>query len=330
MNYNFLFFFPVFDYYKTIYSDLHQEPNVCLHFGINPPNKILNLFSRVHLSERINKIINLPFKTIWYPALYSTKRFKDSTNKLCFVFWAHYIESDYFEGFITHLRKKHRNAKFVFFYTNPLNSSFRKKLTNPSYLKNIADLIFTYDQNDAQNYGFEYFPTSFSDVKVANNKAIASSDVCFIGKNKGRYSLLLDIYKQLTDNGYICDFYVTDVKETEKKSLSGISYIPLTYNEYLQHIKKTRIILELQQNGAIGATLRTWEAINFGKGLLTNNTAIIQSKYYDRHYVSIFDEKKGIDMDFIANFDHYENPLKEDIRPYKMLEFINSYLNKHE
>ena len=107
----------------------------------------------------------------------------------------------------------------------------------------------------------------------------------------------------------------------------GIHYIEnMSYKENLQHIKKCKFILELQQRGAVGPTLRTWEAICYNKYLITNNISIKESHFYDKKFVALI-LSDGIDFGDIECDEQYINTYKRFISPRNFLAFISEKLN---
>ena len=189
----------------------------------------------------------------------------------------------------------------------------------------LFDLIISYDIQDAEKFGFLYHPTSFSDVKIDNIHDIDCTDVYYVGKSKGRLPIIRFIYNQLTNAGFNCDFYVTDLNYNEEIQSDGIHYIKkMSYTENLVHASKSNILLEILQPNAVGCTLRTWEAINFGCCLLTNNQRIFQTGFYDNSYVSIISADNRIDIEYLKKYKKKHNNLVKKIRPIALLNFIES------
>lgn len=152
------------------------------------------------------------------------------------------------------------------------------------------------------------------------------TDVFFVGAAKNRMQKILETYDILEKAGLNCYFYVMDAKPPYNQERRGINYVPkdvwLSYEECIQYVQHTKCVLEIMQQGAKGETLRVWEAITYGKMLLTNNQSMKDSKFYSPDYISIIPENGDIDVDRIKSFESKQNPFKEDITPEKFLEYI--------
>lgn len=320
LDYQFVLYFSEKDYNKIVYSDFDGMPDVQIYHGFKPRNPILRKLHFYHNSEMLNSKFNLPLKSLWYRYYLDEKTIKQNDKPLCFVFMFVWVYQTFIQEYILFLREKYPEAKFVCYYTD-IVSTLKK---TPKEIEHLFDLLVSYDKKDAEQYNMLYFPTSFSDYKIESNSEIENCDVLFLGKAKDRLNKIYSVYQSLCDAGMNCHFYLVEVPQDKQITGEGLFFLdkPMSYNLYLQHVAKCRCILEIEQNGAIGETLRNWEAIHFGKALLTDNPGIEQSDFYDSRYVSIIDAEGRVDTSFIKEFKEYENPLRDKIRPVKLLEFI--------
>lgn len=324
MKYNYVFFLPNNDYYWICYSDLAQLDNCKVFRDIKNQIPILSVFSRIHLSQKINNIIELPFKSLWHETFYDISF--TQKRPLCFVFFVGILEPLWKRKFVEYLKRKYPEAKFVGYYADLVNAPHRILLNKPEVISHFFDLLINYDREDASKYGMLYYPTSYSNIAKIENNEIC--DVYFLGKAKDRLKKIFSIYEQLTLAGLKCDFYLVGVPEESKVQKKGLNYIDnMPYNENLRHIQSSRCILELLQKGAVGYTVRTWESIQFDKGLITDNLGILSSNYYNEHFVSVI--KDGVvDVDYVKGYKAFRNPLKEKIRPKEFLLFLEKCLTE--
>lgn len=322
LHYNCILFFSENDYNKIIYSDFETLKCVRIQHGFKPKNRFLKYLHCIHNSERLNRRISLPFKKIWFKKYFNYERL-DTSKPFCFIFLFIWVNRKFIKEYIVYLKEKFPNAKFVCYYTDIISTLDHK----PDETMSLFDLSISYDKNDAQLYKMEYFPTSFSDIYVSKFEEVSSCDVLFLGRAKSRFKKIESVYRQLTSRGLKCLFFVTGVPIEDQIDHIGIIYLQnsMHYMEYLKYIVNCRFILEIEQLGAIGETLRTWEAIHFDKALLTDNIAIKDSVFFDPRYISVILNGE-VDYEFIENYKPIINPYKDRIRPIKLLEFIQDKL----
>jgi hypothetical protein len=326
-KYNYILYFSEKDYYKIIYSDFYSMKGVEIHHSFRPQNKFLSYLHKLHNSNIINNCINLPLKSLWYSCYLKNDIKSYENEKICFIFMFTWIELIYIKEYIKFLHNKFPKAKFVCYFTDLVSTLDYE----PQSISSLFDLLVSYDRNDAAVHGMKCFPTSFSNYKVRLSDKIESCDVLFLGKSKGRLKKILSVYRQLQDANIKCLFYIIDSNIEERIDAENIHYLdnPMGYDIYLQHVQKCKCILEIVQDGSIGETLRTWEAINYDKLLLTDNFAILDSKFYSNDYVSVIKDGR-IDIDNVKNYRPIRNMLKESIRPINLLKYIESNLLRYE
>lgn len=326
LDYQFVLYFSEKDYNKIVYSDFDNMPGVQIYHGFKPHDVFLEKLHIFHNSERINSKIRLPFKSIWYGSYFDKTAIQENGKQICFVFMFVWVYQTFIKEYIKYLRSVYPTAKFVCYYTD-IVSTLKK---TPEEIKDYFNLLISYDRRDAEQYNMLYFPTSFSNYNVEPNSEVEKCDVLFLGKAKDRLNKIYTVYNNLRDAGMRCHFYLVDVPQEKQKEGDGLYFLdkPMGYEQYLQHVFKCRCILEIEQQGAVGETLRNWEAIHFGKALLTDNPGIKQSDFYDSRYVSIIDFEGKVDISFVKDYKEYNNPLSDKIRPIKLLEFIQDNLKR--
>jgi hypothetical protein len=310
------------DYYRATWSEVLGIDSAKIFYGLAPENKLLQMLARIQQSEKVNKYIHPPFKGIWHKRFLSLK-FADNQRPLFFVFNSDVLRKS--GSFLMNLRRDFPCAKFVVFYTDLMIT--KSPDVHPNKLRNMVDLLVTFDRKEAEKYSIDYFPTVFSDIIVNEDETIPECDIFYLGSAKyGRLKILKDLYKQCSSAGLKCNFNVTVSKKVKREIPQGIHTIErMSYLDNLKYVNKAKCVLELVQNGAVGSTLRMWEAINYGKAVITNNTDIKNSVYYSDSFVSILNSDNRCDVSFIRNFQPHENSLKKQmIRPVDFLEFIQN------
>lgn len=318
------------DLYKLSYSDILND-KVRYVRGFKPHSKILQIAYKIHLTPKINKFIDLPFKTIWNKLF--LKGLKNDSNVVFLVF-QNWLSIDSTIHTIDYLKKHYKHGKVVLFLQDIVSSFIDIYKDSPIDImryKHKCDAIISFDKEEAKKYGFLYHPTVFSHISVPISNA-DKCDVFFIGKYKGRLDLLIEIYKKLSSYGLKCNFIVLKAPKEKQRNPNEIKYIDriLSYDEVLRLVSCSNCILEILQSGAVGYTYRLWETISYNKYLLTNNQSLSSCDFYDKEYISIFSSAKDIDMSFMNRIEkpYYEtNPNFHKIGPNNLIKFIEQQLN---
>lgn len=321
-QFNYVIFQTPSEYYRVSYSDLYKRTDVIYIDYFKPNNsRVIKTLHRIHHSKKVNNVIRLPLKKLWFPNYFKNTFVNDLP--LCFIVNARWIQYSYIQEYILYLKKLYNDAKFVCFYQDLVETH---PGAEPKKILDLFDLILSYDKGDAEKYGLTYHPTVFSDFMVENDSNIPESDVYFIGLAKDRLELIIDVFFRLKKEGVVCDFYLSGVPTPEQIKENGLNYIDkMSYIDNLKHVVRTKCILEIIQTKAKGSTVRTWEAIMYDKKLLTNNLTITEDYYYNSNYISLLNNK-NIDFSFLKNNNSYINPYKHQISPNKLLEFITQQL----
>lgn len=314
-------------YYAICLNDLKHLKNVqIVSFPLDSKNKILRFFYRLHHSYRLNKIVKLPFKKIWYPLYFDKKYFKDD-KPICFVAIGPYITVDY----IKYLKKKYKDAKFVKIHRD-LVKIYQKG--SPEWtdenLRKYYDLWMSYDKNEAKEKHMIHFDEFESKLDLeCKNSNDKQPDLFFAGVAKNRLDLIMDVYDRFASLGKTCDFYLVGVEPGRQVKKPGIVYSNsfLSYKEILQRSLNAKCILEINQQKAIGYTARFLEAVIYNKKLITNNQSIKESKFYNPRFIKCFTEVREIDEAFILDDGYIDYNYNNEFSPINVLNQIEKELS---
>lgn len=311
-------------YYLVGYHDVINRPDVSYHKDYNTGfnSRFQRNIVRWNFSRVVNKFIDTPFKHYVFPRLFPF----NFTNKkpLCFLFFANQLYL-YKPAYIKYLKDKFPSARFVLYYQDLLSTY--KKLDIEAE-RHLFDLIISYDYGDSEKYGIEFHPTPMSVVSVVENSSIEESDVYFCGYAKSRYRVVHQLYKQLTDSGLKCDFNLLHMPEGAER-LEGINYITkgFDYMLNLQHVLKSKCILEVMQDGADGFTPRLWESIVYNRHLLTNNKLLFSSSFFQEKSMHMIGSEDCSNIRSWINEPITSEPsLVERLSPHYLLSFVESKL----
>lgn len=332
-KYKFVIFGDSWDVYQVAFRELIENPRM-VYIPTFRPNGILGSLQRLQFNPRVNHLVNIPGKS-WWNALI-LRHIKE--QQLCFLILEHWLRHESGLHLLPYLKKRYPQAKIICF-TQDLIETIKDQYTrhpiDVDYIKRYADLFVCYDYTDARKYHIAYHPTVFSSIHIGDcQKVEAVYDLFFLGRDKGRLPMLIQICKEAQKRGLTCHFLLIEVPQVKRIKCEGIYYLdtPLTYQENLQNCTQSRCIIEILQREASSPTFRTWETIMLNKKLLTNNSSIQQyTDIYDQRYISVFHTIDDIDWSFIANksevFPQNENPYQEVVRPKALVRFIEKQLN---
>lgn len=327
LKYNFVFMFARTEYWKAILgNELYDSNYVRVYKEAFNGQPFMKFLFKIHWSYRINKIIELPFKFIWFKKMYKQNFVNDLP--ICFVYMGgNSIRYD--GGFCKYVRKQSKKNRQVIYHGDLIS----KKCTyDYNLIRDKVDLATTYDKEEAVRYGIHYFrEITYSKLVPEPKQVDFEQDVYFLGAAKDRMEQIITVYKYLHVNGIKCKFLIAGVKPEERYESEGIEYIDgISYVENLENVIKSKCILELIQGDSSDITLRTREAIAYRRRLLTN-CQLCNEKFFNLGQMQKFIEPSEIDLDFLKadfNADNYNPQL--DMNPMQRLFDIQNALGAEE
>ncbi len=314
------FYYPYYDMFQRddVEVILFQEP-----VPMNTQNKCLRKLCGAWFSSNVNtKRFHMPLKRIWYPICTGIP---DSEDEIVFMFWETFTicTREYRE----YLKKHFPNCKIAF----TLFDLAKWRLQETNDMKNIlefADAVFSYDIDDVNRYGLTFHRDAFS---VLPNNMISDDDriydLNFCGKAKDRYEEILAVYDSAKKAGIKCDFNIPKLPDEKKRlypELADSKYIP--YIDYIKGIQGANCLLEICQSGKKQYTLRPWEAIAYGKKILTSNKEFINEEFYNPDYIQVYDDPKTIDWDWVKKREEVNYNYIEQLSIDKFLDDYNRVL----
>lgn len=317
---NFIIYSTKEDYYKVIYHDIIEKENV--RFIVSPVanrSLFIRTLYKVMMSSKLDFIFK-KFRSL-LNCLYD--RYFDNEDRTVYLFF--YGRLPWVDNhLLEYLKKKHKSCLTVCYFQDLI----AKKNVDIEKVKSQFDLVLDYDEEEAKNFNLVYAPTPFSYIKL-DDVSTSETDVYFIGKAKERLQEIFDVFNLLTAHGFKCDFYIADVPEKRQIKRAGLHYIDknLSYLENLKKVSKAKIVLELMQTGAIGYTLRTWEAIAYNKVLLTNNTSLNKTPLVNQYNILAFDKLDEAAIEKLKAYRKKCYTYKNEFSPTKLLRKIDEYGN---
>ena len=233
------------------------------------------------------------FSRVWYPAMLDFQRYP-ADQKIAFCFFDSAYEL-YNRGFLHWLRCKYKKSRIYAFVLNPLCGDIEKS----KYLNSECDKVFSHDIYDCSRYGFTHFyglmPTSEACFKFPIVET--QYDICFIGRDKGRYPEIKNLYKTLSENGLRCLFYIlTDILVEDKWDSAICQKQPLKFSQVLQMEASAEILLDYTfvKGGEQGPTLRVMDAVGLNRGIISNNRYLKTIPIWNEDKICLIDQLEDI------------------------------------
>lgn len=335
LDYNFVILGSPWELYLSAYSDIINLPDVIYVPEPQIP-AALRLLYKIHLHPKINGIVNIPGKTLWNRLLFDVQ-FSDNEKPICFILFSDWYCRN--TDLIKFIRNKYKDSKIVIMFQDLIGLKhmyYSNEPINIDKLKSEVDLVISFDFNDARKYNIEYHNIPYSKSLDSSSNKPVEYDIYFLGQAKNRLSEILDTYFILNNYHLKLNFILAGVPKKQRKALDGITYVEngaVSYKENLNHIQNSRCILEIMQKNGTGYTIRTLEALAYGKKLLTNNQYILKAPFYNPGYISYFSSPDKINKDFLDNLSvkpDIDDKFITDLSPIKLLEFIEKKLSYHK
>ena len=210
-------------------------------------------------------------------------------------------------------------AQKYLWYWNPLKKDYKKHTTKQieKTLKKVQSLGFkieTFDKSDALNYRIDFRNQFYR----YSNQIIESKeykyDFYFLGYPKDREEEIITIENQLKKLGFRVCFLIVKNKQEE-----------ITYVENIKNILVSKCIVDINQKGQSGITLRPLEALFLGRKLLTNNKEILYSDFYNSNNIFVWGESElNLLPDFVTK--EMENVSNEVYNKYEINNWLNYYI----
>lgn len=169
-----------------------------------------------------------------------------------------------------YIHKRYPKMRIIYWYWNPVNNASLPSLTKDNDIE-----CWTFDKGDAKKYAMKLNVQYYYDVNNINSVS-PEYDVYFVGHDKGRMNVLNEIRTLIERNNFSYRFDV--VKDGDKN---------IPYSEIQKRIAKSKAILEINQSGQSGCTLRALEALFFRKKLITTNINIMKEDFYNSNNIFI-------------------------------------------
>lgn len=206
---------------------------------------------------------------------------------------------------LKYISKKNSDKRLIFYYWNPVGVSFPVKNVPKEYE------IWSYSPSDCEKYSLKYNSTFYFPEFVTSVEASCDSDVSFIGKDKGRYPVLMRYKGLFEKSGLITDFYITATHPKIDRSKPA----SMSYTDSIKRMQKSKCIFDYYNDPKTGLSLRMMEALYFGKKIITNNLRASEYNFYRQENVMIV-ENANDEKDFLTFINAPLHEVSQEIKDY--------------
>lgn len=200
------------------------------------------------------------------------------------------------------------------------------------YMKEF-DRFFVFDSNDLKKTNFNLLPTTNFAFDYDNpiSEKTPEYDVFFVGSflHQRMHKIENFIKKAVSLNQKVkFIIHYTHKVDPAKFPLKEIEYTDthLTYEENIKQLKNATLVVDFLNETHHGLSFRTFEAMYYGKKLITNNPLVKQYDFYHPNNIFVWD---GVNLDGYEDF--IKTPFlpidKKLIEKYSFKNWINYTLD---
>lgn len=233
------------------------------------------------LIRALRKILNFLSLSIYFPSLYFKNFFLSEIERINKDDNVFILGNLLFRELQIINKILYTENKKYLWYWNPLKKEFNNSSSN--HLKKIIEkqkslgfTIETFDKCDSKFYHIGLRNQFYRYPVLTKNGHDITYDFYFVGYAKDREEEILTLKNQLSLFNFIAEFKIV-------KTI----YDEIPYLNIIESILRTKCIIDINQKGQTGLTLRPLEAMFFNKKLLTNNRNIMNFDFYHPNNIFI-------------------------------------------
>ena len=300
---------------SILYKDLIEDKNTTvIYVNDNDKGKLVRSIRSAHTCLRAAQYGELPLKEYWYRKIL-LDHYSDGD---VFIFQ---LDSAMRVGLknLEYLRKL--NIPSYLILLDSVNAhSWTMKYGRKYVFSKVWKKIASFDFSDCINYGFTYLEYAYYSLIPMRYKETTNYDLYYAGRLKEK-DTRTDIIKHIANrvNGRIkFKVILTGIKKKKiEVENANIYKSNLPYEKILENVMDSNCILELLQPGQSNQTVRYFEAVCYGKKLLTNNPNLDKLPFYNSQYMRKINTVEEIDLDWVRkkeyvnyNYDNSFSPLR--------------------
>lgn len=254
----------------------------------------------------------LPFDYVWYGD------WKRNINDYDIIV---VFDSLHNSKLLKYIRKRFF-GRLVFWHWNPMKK--KKDIKIWAETKNDCE-HWTFNPSDSKEYSMKLNNQFFFFQNIEN--AEKENKVFFIGADKGRYDQLLSYTQLIKNTGYNADVHVVCNNPSKYPDSTICQTQYMEYDKVIENVKKSKAVLEINQEGQVGLTARTLEAMFFGTKLITNNKSVKSYSFYNKNNIFIVGVDNISSLEFFLN-SSFQNIDREKIYSFSAQGWIENFINE--
>ncbi|MEG2567548.1 MAG: hypothetical protein RSA84_15220 [Acinetobacter sp.] len=178
---------------------------------------------------------------------------------------------------------------------------------------NYFDVKFTFDREDAKEYGINFRPLFFSIGFETASQAAIEWDISFIGTaHTDRYDIASKVAAALGDNfkthwylflqaSWVYWLYKFTNRSFREAKFADFKFSPLTKSDVQSIFNASGCILDIEHPKQTGLTMRTLETLGARKKLVTTNKSVLEYDFFDERNICLVDRlAPSIPSDFLT------------------------------
>lgn len=197
--------------------------------------------------------------------------------------------------------------------------------------KKSFDKLYTFDRGQSKAYVIDYMEQIFPYESLESLSHKDNGKCYFLGLDKGRIEIIEQLALIFKQQGINHDF---NVIRDESSCCQSQFYVdnPIPYEQNILLSSQYKFLLEINQKGQTGITLRTLESLFLQKKLITNNRYIMEYDFYDETRIFVFEDACSWDNESFKKFIFSDyQPVDEDIlNQYKASTFFGKVIKAYD
>lgn len=272
-----------------------------------------NMFKLKSFTDKI--ILELCLKLhIKIPARYFNPLLIKDESDVIIVFDGHARKE-----FLEWLADNNKGKRLIFWCWNTIEeieTNFKIKDIPPNYE------IWSYSKHDCQRWNLKYNTTFYWTDYTSVSDREKQFDIYFIGKDKGRLKKI-EYIKKICSEVNINTFF--QIVPTHKWNYNKKYSLPISYEEVMNNIAKSKSILDIKVNKNAGPSLRALEATLCKKLLITDDGSVTDFKFYNPQNILILN--KNVTGKRIKDFlkEAFIEPDNSDIKYYSFRNWLHRF-----